>query len=446
MSNFPGFTKKSLGSLANARRGITYSAHMLVQRDEGLPYVNMKSFKKGGGFNKNGLKFFNGDFKKDDLANNKDLLIANTDVTLDGDIVGIPAYLPEYIRNDPVLFSHHVTRLRLTDEIDAHFLYYLLNTDECRRWMHKYARGTTVLMLDMQAINKIPIHFPTDISVRLKIVKILSTIDQTIEKTEELIEKYQQIKTGLMQDLFTRGIGSDGNLRPSREQASELYYETKIGWIPKDWQATKLKDILLRTGGYLQTGPFGSQLHAHEYTYEGVPVVMPQDIDNGLVHQDQIARITEHRANTLIKHRLKVGDIIIARRGELSRSAAITEFEKGWVCGTGCFLMRLSHTKLNSKFLSHAYRHSVIQRQVEGLAVGSTMPSLNNGIMGNLIFPDIGPREQTAISEKIQISEEKVTTLQAEKTKLKFLKSGLMHDLLTGKKTVSLDAAEARCV
>jgi type I restriction enzyme S subunit len=323
------------------------------------------------------------------------------------------------------------------------YVYYLiLNNIEK---LQNSAPQTTIPILNKTEFGKFSFKFHK-LPEQRKIAEILTAIDQTIEKTEELISKFQQIKIGVMQDLFASGIGSDGKLRPPREQAPELYHKTKIGWIPKDWQATKLKDILLRTGGYLQTGPFGSQLHAHEYTYEGVPVVMPQDIDNGLVHEEQISRITEYRANTLIRHRLKVGDIIIARRGELSRSAAITEVEKGWVCGTGCFLMRLGHSKLNSTFLSHVYRHSMIQRQVEGLAVGSTMPSLNNGIMGNLIFPDIDPREQFAISDKIQITEEKVTTLQAERSKLVFLKSGLMCDLLTGKKSVSIDAAETSCV
>ena len=68
-----------------------------------------------------------------------------------------------------------------------------------------------------------------------KIARILQTIDQAIEKTEALIEKYQQIKAGLMHDLFTRGIGADGKLRPPREQAPELYQQTPIGWIPKEW-------------------------------------------------------------------------------------------------------------------------------------------------------------------------------------------------------------------
>ena len=46
-----------------------------------------------------------------------------------------------------------------------------------------------------------------------KIAEILSTVDRAIEQTEALIAKQQRIKTGLMQDLLTRGIDEHGNLR-----------------------------------------------------------------------------------------------------------------------------------------------------------------------------------------------------------------------------------------
>ena len=246
-----------------------------------------------------------------------------------------------------------------------------------------------------------------------------------------------------MYDLFTRGIGADGKLRPPREVAPELYQETQIGWIPKDWEPLKLKEILNKEGGYLQTGPFGSQLHSHEYTDEGVPVVMPQDINGGKVDEIQISRITENRAQTLLKHRLKVGDIIIARRGELSRAAAISETERGWLCGTGCFLLRLGGTSLDARFYSLTYSHPIIQRQVEGLAVGSTMPSLNNEIMSKLIFPSFTKEEQSEIADKVELAETKIVSLQNQHEKLIKQKSGLMHDLLTGKVQVDIQSAES---
>ena len=72
---------------------------------------------------------------------------------------------------------------------------------------------------------------------------LLTTIDTAIEKTESLIEKYRKIKTGLMNDLFTRGIGPDGKLRPLRSQAPELYKKTELGWIPREWEVVTVGDL-----------------------------------------------------------------------------------------------------------------------------------------------------------------------------------------------------------
>jgi len=273
-----------------------------------------------------------------------------------------------------------------------------------------------------------------------KIAAILTGIDTTIEKTEALIAKYQQIKAGLMHDLFTRGVLPNGQMRPPREQAPELYQETAIGWIPKEWDCERLGSILLKSGGYLQTGPFGSQLHADEYQNEGVPVVMPQDINDGLIGTASIARISPARAELLSRHSLKVGDIIIARRGELSRAAAIRSEEVNWICGTGCFLLRLGRTELNHFFFSHVYRHNLIQRQIAGMQVGTTMPSLNNNVMSRVFFPFPKIAEQNQISRRLDVAEKEICSLQEHAEKLRQQKLGLMHDLLTGKVPVKVGA------
>jgi type I restriction enzyme, S subunit len=317
------------------------------------------------------------------------------------------------------------------------YLFHLFQSESFQSDLVRHSTGSTVVGIQQTKLAKIEIQLPT-LAKQKKIAEILSTIDQTIAHTEALIQKYQQIKAGLMHDLFTRGITSDGQLRPPREQAPELYKDSAIGWIPREWEAKKLENILAESGGYLQTGPFGSQLHAYEYTFEGVPVVMPQDINDGKISVAQITRIPEKRAEILHRHRLKIGDIIISRRGELSRAATITEIEKTWICGTGCFLLRLGGSTLDARFFSLAYRHDLVQRQVSGLAVGTTMPSLNNSVMSALYFPHINIDEQNRISSRIEIVEQEIETLNGQRRKLNKQKSGLMHDLLTGKVPVTL--------
>ena len=83
--------------------------------------------------------------------------------------------------------------------------------------------------------------FPTPpIPVQRRVLAILSTLDETIEQTETLIAKYEQIKAGLMHELFTRGVTPNGKLRPTRAEAPQLYKESPLGWIPKEWEVQRL--------------------------------------------------------------------------------------------------------------------------------------------------------------------------------------------------------------
>ncbi|MDY0374494.1 MAG: restriction endonuclease subunit S [Desulfobacterium sp.] len=338
------------------------------------------------------------------------------------------------------IVSSTVAKLSPNGKIISTLLYYyLLHSFE---WIQNRRTGTGVPHVPKDLVRILKLRYPKEKKYQKKISVILEKIDQSIKKTEALIHKYQQIKAGLMHDLFTRGVTADGKLRPPREQAPDLYKKTPIGWIPKGWEAKRLGNILEDSGSYLQTGPFGSQLHAHEYTYEGVPVVMPQNINDGKIDSTDIARIPEKRAQILYKHRLKIGDIIISRRGELNRAAAVTEIEKTWVCGTGCFLLRSGGSKLDSTFFSYIYSHDIVQRQIAGLAVGSTMPSLNNTVMNVLYFPCVEKNEQKRISERLKIVEQHIEALFEQKFKLLKQKSGLMEDLLTGKVQVKTNQEE----
>jgi type I restriction enzyme S subunit len=93
------------------------------------------------------------------------------------------------------------------------------------------------------------LHYPH--SPNKKIAKILSTCDEVIEKTEAAIAKYKAIKQGMMHDLFTRGIDTaTGKIRPSYQEASELYKESALGMIPKEWEVKRLEDVVVRKGEY----------------------------------------------------------------------------------------------------------------------------------------------------------------------------------------------------
>ncbi|MCY3759929.1 MAG: restriction endonuclease subunit S, partial [Gemmatimonadetes bacterium] len=107
--------------------------------------------------------------------------------------------------------------------------------------------------LNLRHIRSIGIAYPP-LPEQRKIAAVLSSVDDAIEKTQAVIDQVQVVKRGLMQELLTRGL-------PGRHTR---FKQTKIGTIPEDWEFLQLADLAEPENG-IQTGPFGSQLHASEY-------------------------------------------------------------------------------------------------------------------------------------------------------------------------------------
>ena len=123
--------------------------------------------------------------------------------------------------------------------------------------------------------------------------------------------------------------------------------EELLGPIADGWQYLPLGEVCQKGGGDIQTGPFGSQLHAADYVPVGIPSIMPQNIGDNRVIERGIARITPEDAARLSRYRVKVGDVVYSRRGDVERRSLIREREEGWLCGTGC--LRHYRTALRSQ-------------------------------------------------------------------------------------------------
>ena len=178
----------------------------------------------------------------------------------------------------------------------------------------------------------------------------------------------------------------------------------------KAWQNHRLGDVVDEGGGSIQTGPFGSQLHASDYVAEGIPCIMPANMKNNRVDVSGIARISEHDANRLKRHIVKTGDIVYSRRGDITQKALIRENENGFFCGTGCLLLRPGK-KIDPAFLTYYLSTKTYQLWIASQAVGATMPNLNTGILNRVSFcaPDKDDQERiasvlTALDAKIELN------------------------------------------
>ena len=147
-----------------------------------------------------------------------------------------------------------------------------------------------------------------------------------------------------------------------------------------NWKHVSLGEISVN----IQTGPFGSQLHQSDYSEKGTPVVMPKDLISGHISEDSIARVSDDHVERLSRHKIKVGDILYSRRGDVGRCAFASETEAGWLCGTGCLRVTIDSCKANPKFVFYQLLKADTIGWVEKHAVGSTMLNLNTSILSSV--------------------------------------------------------------
>ena len=175
-----------------------------------------------------------------------------------------------------------------------------------------------------------------------------------------------------------------------------------------NWRRTALGELETETGGVIQTGPFGSQLHMSDYSDEGTPVVMPTNIRDMRIDPTNIARVGDKHVDRLVRHQLRPGDILYSRRGDVEKCALVTEHETGWLCGTGCLLVRVQGEHIDTRFLAYQLSTPAKRGWIRQHAVGLTMLNLNTGILREIPIelPDF--EEQRRIAEVLGALDDKI--------------------------------------
>ena len=191
-----------------------------------------------------------------------------------------------------------------------------------------------------------------------------------------------------------------------------------------EWRETTIGALCDDGVAELQTGPFGSQLHAREYVDSGVPVVPTAAIRRRRIDHDLLPRISPSKADQLSRHRLRCGDILFARRGAQATGqvAIVRAAEEGFISGTGVIRLRVrpGSTIVDADFLSHVLSDPTSVEWFKFHAIGATMPNLNEGIIRSfpLLLPPL--QEQRAIAhmlgtldDKIELNRRMSETLEA---------------------------------
>ena len=314
--------------------------------------------------------------------------------------------------------------IALHNSYHSEFVYYAVTAAVPR--LKRLGEGTTFAEISKSSLAKAEVVLPIDKAEQAKIAEVLSTVDRAIEETEALIAKQQRIKTGLMQDLLTRGIDEHGNLRS--EQTHE-FKDSPLGRIPVEWDPMPFGSC----GQWFSGGTPSKAIR--RFWGGGVPWVCPKDMKQFELHQS-IDTITGN-AVAAGARLMPTGTVFIVIRGMIlvhtfpvgvsTTEVAFNQDVKAIVPKQGLMGRYLAYW-----LSSHFHQFLKLATTATHGTKRFDMDELQAALVGVPL-----PNEQKHIVRIFDEQQSVIERLQGLTAKLQAEKRGLMKDLLTGDRRVT---------
>ena len=322
--------------------------------------------------------------------------------------------------------------LRAMKKTAPRFLYWLTRSQEFRKWGEAEMIGSAgqkrVTEEFVSNFRSAELSTTHQNQIAAYLDEQTTKIDRLMALRRQQMDLLKEQRAAMIQQAVTRGLNPAVPMKDSGVPW--------LGEIPAHW--TKI--TLGRLATLLQTGPFGSQLHAHEYIEGGIPIINPSHMVEGFIQHDPKCSVKEETAKRLDRHFLEYGDIVFARRGEIGRCALVRADETGWLCGTGSLLMRPDTKILEPAFLIALFQLKHLKESLTLQSVGSTMDNLNTGIISRIGLGLPPLEEQQVILKFIQDQTSKTDDLILsyirQLTLLAEYRAALIHECVTGQRQV----------
>ena len=215
-------------------------------------------------------------------------------------------------------------------------------------------------------------------------------------------EKLQMVKDGKLKSKDIKNdtiiFKGDDNLHYEKfADGSVKCIEDEIPFeLPEGWAWARLASLI----ELFITGPFGSALHKSDYVTDGIPLINPINIIDGKVIPVDKMQVSSETVKRLSSFKVATNDIVIARRGDMGRCAVVQLAQKGWLCGTGSFILRLPAV-LCSEYFAVCLRSPYAVEHMSVNSIGNTMLNLNQTILKSILMPVPPCAEQNRIIKVI---------------------------------------------
>ncbi|MFI2818965.1 MULTISPECIES: restriction endonuclease subunit S [Halomonadaceae] len=408
----PGWSRVNLTDLAAYINGYAFKPE--DWSEHGLPIVRIAQITGSSA----DCDYYQGRLSEDFKIDNGDIIFSWSGTLCVVQWNGGPAWL-----------NQHLFKVKPSEGVSHRLLYHVLSHAVAE--MDKSAHGSTMKHIKRSELKRYELLFPNSRKEQEKIGRVLNTLDTQIQKTEALIAKLEKVKEGLLHDLLTRGIDESGRLRPSPEQAPELYKESPLGLIPREWEVVGFLDAVELPSG---------QISPLIEPYASLPLIAPDHIEAGV---SRLIRVETARDQGAIsgKYIVRPGDVVYSKIRPYLRKAWLADIDS--ICSADMYPLRPK--LLTSAILLRIVMSESFSTYANAASMRTGIPKINRDELSGYTFALPTIQEQVRMENIFQGIERKADKEREALSKLVFEKIGLMDDLLTGRVRVTplLDQAQA---
>jgi len=329
-----------------------------------------------------------------------------------------------YPDNERRAIDSHVTLLRTEDGLNPYFHRYFLESYLGQALLYSMCvNGSTgQIELSKTRLDLLPIPLPP-LNEQRNIATVLRTVDQAIQKTEEIESKIRQTKKGVVQDVLERGLG--------KSETSDT--STKLGKIPSHWEVTTIENIVADEENAFTDGARYSLSSADIYEQGEARAILLQEVGEGEFNDEDPKFATAEKYEEITHRAIYPGEVVVAKMADpVARACLVPEKYDKYLLGCADVVRVQTNDEFDDRFLMYCMNSHKVWRQAVAHLRGTGRSRINLENIAELKLPKPPLKEQVEIADTIEQFDRRVENEQGYRDRLQRLKQGLMQDLLSG--------------
>ncbi len=348
--------------------------------------------------------------------------------------LGIIGFVPESLDGANLTENaNKITNIRISQG----FLYYVLSSEIIQNLISAESTNNAQPKLALTRIKAFQIPVPPRCEQQ-KIASILSAVDNKLDLIDRKITATRTLKKGLMQRLFSQGIGTrdaNGHWQPHTE-----FKDSELGRIPAGWDIIPLFDLAT-----VRTGVAKGKTNLKDPI--SLPYLRVANVKDGYLDLNEIKLIDIERSQ-IDRYLLQPGDVLMTEGGDLDKLGR-GDIWSGQIAPclhqNHVFAVRCNASRLLPSYLSSLSGSELGKKYFLSCAKQTTnLASINSSQLKafSVLLPPL--EEQRQIMAVLTSVNRKIDHLSRKKNQTQHLKKGLMQKLLTGQLRVTTEQ-ESSC-